>query len=222
VSTVVEGYGYPVIYNPLEVSPYYYCQNIYQFNGGGVILGGIAADSNSGVTNVLQYGITNYYGLPYVDGATTPLSTNYGEGRVMVGISSGALALGDLCYMSTTVGGGTYTSIGRWAKADADAVVTSNRIIGVCARQTTNNDDLVEFVIDGLVSVDVNKINNKSGTITDDLGKPVYISPNTGQYSMTAPGTTGQVVRIVGHVVAVSGGQFYTIMFRPDATWIEL
>jgi hypothetical protein len=124
--------------------------------------------------------------------------------------------------MSTTVGGGTYTNVGRWAKADADGAATANRILGVCVKQSTNNDDLVEFVIDGLVSVPTNKINNTSGTPTDDLGKPVYVHPTAGQFGMGPPASTGQIVRIVGHVVAVSGGQFYTIMFRPDATWIEL
>jgi hypothetical protein len=70
------------------------------------------------------------------------------------------------------------------------------------------------------VSVDENKIANRNGTPTNDLGKPVYMSTTAGQYDMSPPSTSGQYVRIVGHVAAVSGGNFYTIMFRPDNTWI--
>jgi hypothetical protein len=38
---------------------------------------------------------------------------------------------------------------------------------------------------------------------------------------MVAPSSTGQVVRIIGHVIA-AGASVYTIYFRPDNSWIEL
>ena len=76
-------------------------------------------------------------------------------------------------------------------------------------------------MLDGYVSVPGTFIANKSGTRTDDNGKPVYVSPTAGYFDMTAPSTTGQVVRIVGHVVTTNAN-FYTIYFRPDNTWIQL
>jgi hypothetical protein len=75
--------------------------------------------------------------------------------------------------------------------------------------------------MDGYVNIQNSFIANKSGTPTDDLGKPVYIGTTSGEYDMTAPSGSGQIIRIVGHVIA-AGASVYTIYFRPDNTWIEL
>jgi hypothetical protein len=124
--------------------------------------------------------------------------------------------------MTTTVGGGAYTNIGRWANADADGVGTANKFLGVILQGSTANDQERSFVVDGLVTVPTNLIQNKPATETNALGIPLYLSPTAGNFDVVAPTSSGQIVRIVGHVVAVSQGQWWTILFRPDGTWIEI
>jgi hypothetical protein len=123
--------------------------------------------------------------------------------------------------MTTTVGGSPYAETTRMALADADGTSTSTGLLAVCLSASTGNDQIRPFALDGYVSIQASFINNKAGLSTDDNGKPVYISPTAGNFDMSAPSNTGQVVRIVGHVVTTNVS-FYTIYFRPDNTWIEL
>jgi hypothetical protein len=154
-------------------------------------------------------------------GGSTPLTTNRGGGKIQDMITSGTIDAGKLCYMTTTVGGSPYAQTTRMAYADADGASTSTGLLAICLSASTGNDQVRPFVLDGYVSVNDIFIDNKSGTPTDDNGKPVYVSPTAGNFDMTAPGGSGQVVRIVGHVVTTDAS-FYTIYFRPDNTWIQL
>jgi hypothetical protein len=136
-------------------------------------------------------------------------------------ITSGTIDAGKLCYMTTTVGGAPYAETTRMAYTDADSAANATGLLAVCLSASTGNDQVRPFALDGYVSVNSTFIDNKSGTNTDDNGKPVYVSPTSGYFDMVAPSSSGQVVRIVGHVVTTNAG-FYTIYFRPDNTWIEL
>jgi hypothetical protein len=104
---------------------------------------------------------------------------------------------------------------------DADGPSTSTGLLGICLSSSTSNDQIRPFILDGYISVDSSLVTNKSGTITDDNGKPIYLSVNPGEYDMLPPTNNGQVVRIIGQVIS-AGPLFYTIFFRPDNTWIEL
>jgi hypothetical protein len=128
---------------------------------------------------------------------------------------------GKLCYLTTTVGGAPYAETTRMAFTDADASLTSTGLLAICLSASTGNDQIRPFAMDGYVNIQNSFIANKSGTPTDDLGKPVYIGTTSGEYDMTAPSGSGQIIRIVGHVIA-AGASVYTIYFRPDNTWIEL
>ena len=192
---------------------------MYQYNGGGVIFNG-QPTSVSGRTE-LGYEVVTFTGIDYLIGGSTPLTSNRGGGRIQDMITSGTIGAGQLCYMTTTVGGAPYTETTRMAFADADAAANSTGLLAICLSASTGNDQIRPFALDGYVSVQSSFIDNKAGTGTDDNGKPVYISPTAGNFTMTAPSSSGQVVRIVGHVVTTNVG-FYTIYFRPDNTWIEL
>jgi hypothetical protein len=192
---------------------------MYQYNGGGVVFNG-QANSLSGRTE-LGYEVVTFTGIDYLIASNTPLTSNRGGGKIQDMITSGTIGAGQLCYMTTTVGGGSFSETTRMDLADADGTSTSTVLLAVCLSASTGNDQVRPFTLDGYVSVQASFVQNKSGTITNDNGKPVYISPTTGNFDMVAPSTAGQVVRIVGHVVATNVG-FYTIYFRPDNTWIEL
>jgi hypothetical protein len=192
---------------------------MYQYNGGGVVFNG-QPDVLSARTE-LSSGVVSFYGIDYVIGGSTPLVQNKGEGRIQDLITSGTLDAGKLCYMTTTVGGAPYAETTRMAYADADGSGTAIGLLAICLSASTGNDQIRPFALDGYVSVPASFIDNKSGTNTDDNGKPVYVSPTAGYLDLTAPSGSGQVVRIVGHVMATNVS-FYTIYFRPDNTWIEL
>ena len=169
----------------------------------------------------LSAGVVQFYGTDYLLGSQTPILQNKGEGRIQDMITSGTIDAGKLCYMTTTVGGAPYAETTRMAYADADATINSTGLLAICLSASTGNDQVRPFALDGYVSVGASFVENKSGTNTDDNGKPVYISPTAGHIDMSAPSSTGQVVRIIGHVVATNAS-FYTIYFRPDNTWIQL
>jgi hypothetical protein len=107
------------------------------------------------------------------------------------------------------------------AFTDADASSTATGLLAICLSASTGNDQIRPFAMDGYVNVQSSFISNKSGANTDDMGKPVYVGTTSGEYDMVAPSGSGQIVRIVGHVVA-AGASAYTIYFRPDNSWIEL
>jgi hypothetical protein len=178
------------------------------------------ANSVSGRTE-LSHEVVTFTGIDYLLPSQTPLSTNTGGGRIQDMITSGTIDAGKLCYMTTTVGGSPYAETTRMAYADADGTSTATGLLGICLSASTGNDQVRPFVLDGYVSINSTFINNKAGLGTDDNGKPVYISPTAGYVDMSAPTSSGQVVRILGHVVATNVS-FYTIYFRPDNTWIEL
>jgi hypothetical protein len=192
---------------------------MFQYNGGGVVFNG-QPDSVSGRTE-LSYGVVPFYGTDYVIGSLSPITQNKGEGRIQDMITSGTLDAGKLCYMTTTAGGSPYTETTRMAFADADGASTATGLLAVCLSASTGNDQIRPFALDGYVSIQASFIENKAGLSTDDNGKPVYVSPNVGHFDMSAPSSSGQIVRIVGHVIATNVS-FYTIYFRPDNTWIQL
>jgi hypothetical protein len=204
------------VFNP---AGYSYCENMYQYYGRGVVFNG-QPEVVSGRTE-LGNEVVTFTGIDYLLGSSTPLVTNTGGGRIQDMITSGTIAAGKLCYMTTTVGGGAYAETTRMALADADSAASSTGLLAICLSASTGNDQIRPFALDGYVSVLAALIENKRSPITDDTGKPVYVSPTDGSFDMTAPSSSGQLVRIVGHVIATNIS-FYTIYFRPDNTWIEL
>jgi len=166
-------------------------------------------------------GLSNVFPLKFINGNNTILDTaGKGSGVVQIGITSGTISPGQLCYLSTTQGGGSYASTTRFALADADGSSTASSLLAVCMSGSTGNDQERPFLIDGYVTVNTSQVDNTGGGFAD-MGKPVYVSATAGKYDMNPPSSSGQIVRIVGHVTNIDGTK-YTINFRPDNTWIEL
>jgi hypothetical protein len=192
---------------------------MFQYNGKGLVFNG-QPDSVSGRTE-LGYEVVTFTGIDYLLPSQNLFPQNTGGGRIQDFITSGTINAGKLCYLTTTVGGAPYAETTRMAFTDADASSTSTGLLAICLSASTGNDQIRPFAMDGYVNIQNSFIANKSGTPTDDLGKPVYIGTTSGEYDMTAPSGSGQIIRIVGHVIA-AGASVYTIYFRPDNTWIEL
>jgi hypothetical protein len=134
----------------------------------------------------------------------------------------------DIYYNGLVVGRCTFTSAGSfskgqlvyqrddgtWALADADTNI-SIRLLGI-ALDSGVADDPLAVLLNGIYST---AYHNQSGT--SKPGQPLYISPTTGNVTETAPTTSGQYVRLIGHNIA-EGTDVVVVRFDPDCTWIEL
>jgi hypothetical protein len=217
LGSVFAGYGKPVVVQPDGI--YAFCDNMYQYNGGGVVFNG-RPNSVSGRTE-LGYEVVTFTGIDYLLPSQTVFPQNAGGGRIQDFITSGTIGAGKLCYLTTTVGGIPYDETTRMALTDSDSASSSTGLLAICLLPSTGDDQVRPFALNGYVNVESAFISNKSGAPTDDNGKPVYVGTTSGQYDMLPPSGTGKIVRIVGHVIA-AGGSNYLIYFRPDNSWIEL
>jgi hypothetical protein len=204
------------------------------FDGDISILGPIFSSSTLGdtveqITGRTNAGNVNVYGGLF-QGGTSAIVNDANNGKIQGGtsifaIGAASLAAGTLVYQSTTTGGGGLSEFTRWDTVQADSTTTSTGLLGICLSATSSADDTTYIALDGFVTIDDGLIDNKSGLYTDDRGKPVYISAaNSGHFDLNPPTGSGEVVRIVGHVVnnTAGAGAAYLIRFNPDNTWIEL
>jgi hypothetical protein len=186
-------------------------------------------DTVEQITGRTNAGNVNVFGGLY-QGGTSAIVQDSNNGKIqggtsIFGIGAASLAAGTLVYQSTTTGSGGLAEFTRWTTVLADSPTTSSGLLGICLSATTSADDTTYVALDGFVTIDEALIDNRSTPYTDDRGKPVYISAaNQGNFSMTPPTGSGEVVRIVGHVVnnTSGAGAAYLIRFNPDNTWIEL
>ena len=95
-----------------------------------------------------------------------------------------------------------------WVNTDADAVATSNRLLGVAIGSGASN--AVGMLLRGAVTLD-----HDSGT----AGDPIYLSVTPNQLTSTAPTGSGDVVRACGFCLDSSDGQ---VWFNPDNTFTEI
>lgn len=150
---------------------------------------------NAGTTS------TNSTSIPLRKFAPTGTSTN------------GAYSGGDVVYFggTTSMTAGAiyhYKSDGTWELADADAVATSDGLLGVALGAASDTNGML---LRGMVTID-----HDPGAIGDVL----FLSTTAGDCSATAPTGTADIVRVVGYQVNhASNGE---IWFCPDGTYVEL
>ena len=133
------------------------------------------------------------------DTGSTHLSTAGGAQGDIVKFGGSSTTAGDIYYLQPA---------GTWAQARANAVGTSTGSVAVALGTNSTNDGML---LKGMVKLD----NDPSATI----GNPVYLDDGTaGHARNTAPDTSGDIVRIVGHYYSGSG----LIYFNPDNTFIEV
>ena len=130
------------------------------------------------------------------------------------GTNAGDHTAGDVWYFGnvSTVAGAIYflNSSGTWSKANADAVLDGTGMLAVAlgGNSTTNGMLLRGFVTLG---ADIDG--------TEDHGVKVYLKATDGVATVTAPTTSGHIVRIIGYSIHNSDDAIY---FNPDNTWVEI
>ena len=172
---------------------------------GDIILKG--DDGSSGVT-------------PYVtlDGGEMKVKINKPSQRTFeVSSSTDGDANGDIVYFggttSMTVGKiYHYKSDGTWELANADAVATSDGLLGVALGAASDTNGVL---LRGMVTLD-----HDPGAIGDVLYVQSDNAGTPGNATATAPSASGDCVRIIGYQVShASNGN---IWFNPDNTFVEV
>lgn len=125
-------------------------------------------------------------------------------GVTMPGITAVALTVGQLCYCNAA---------SAWGKADANAVGTSGNVaLGICLL-AAGGDEATMMLLYGT-------IRSAAFSASLTVGAPLYVSAATaGAIALIAPSGTGDIVRVVGHVLTTEPN---TILFNPSPNWIEL
>jgi hypothetical protein len=128
------------------------------------------------------------------------------SGEAISGIAGTTLLVGQLCYLN---------SAGQWRQADADSLVESTSLLGICLLSATAPNPTF-MLLKGFVQT-----NYSLGTTA---GEPLYIEPASGAglgyINSVAPTAPGQIVRIVGHTYDSTGNT--KIRFNPDNIWVQL
>lgn len=102
----------------------------------------------------------------------------------------------DLCYLKND---------GKFWKADADAEASANTLLAV-ATETINAEATGTFLLRG-----------KKTTSGLTAGSLYFVSTTTGDWTLTAPSGSGDIVRIVGYALSTT-----VLYFSPDITYIEI
>ena len=122
-------------------------------------------------------------------------------------------ANGDVAYFGGTTSMTTgaiyhYKNDGTWELADADAVATSDGLLGVALGAASDTNGVL---LRGMVTLD-----HDPGAIGDVL----YLSTTAGDCSATAPSGSADIVRVIGYqCLHASNGN---IWFNPDSTYVEI
>ncbi len=123
---------------------------------------------------------------------------------------------GDVVYFgdTTSMNAGRiycFKSDGTWSLSNADAVATSNGLLGVALGAASNTNGML---LRGMVTLD-----HDPGSV----GAILYVQSDnagtTGHATVTAPSAAGDCVRVVGYCLDADDGQ---IWFNPDNTWVEV
>ncbi len=129
-------------------------------------------------------------------------------------ISSGTdgNAIGDVVYFGGTTSMNVgriyhYKSDGTWETADADAVATSDGLLGVALGAASDTNGML---LRGMVTLD-----HDPGAVGDVL----FLSTVAGIATATAPSGNNDIVRVIGYCLNASNGQ---IWFNPDSTFVEV
>jgi hypothetical protein len=99
-------------------------------------------------------------------------------------------------------------SNGDWLRTDATTATTSTNMLGLALGASPSAGILIRGYA----------FNSNWGFT---IGVPLYLRAVPGSITETAPGATGNVVRIVGYATGDvgSGSKIY---FNPDNSWVEI
>lgn len=115
--------------------------------------------------------------------------------------SGGAMAKGDICYIS-----GDASGVPRITKADADAASTGTGMLVMCTSAIASGSD--GWVI---------AVGTVSGFSSLTAGAVQYLSTTAAGRTQTAPSGSGDIVRVIGHAISTT-----EIYFNPSNSWVEV
>ena len=171
---------------------------------GGIKLGASATQHITASSNISSSGtvIANAF-----EGTT--ISAN--RRTFTVTADTAGLHDGDVVYFGGTTSMTTgaiyhYKSDGTWELADADAVATSDGLLGVALGAASDTNGVL---LRGIVTLD-----HDAGAIGDVL----YISTTAGDCTATAPSGTNDVVRIIGYKIFHATQK--QVWFNPSSDFI--
>jgi len=127
----------------------------------------------------------------------TSLADNTGGGEVVT-FGTGNLTAGKIYYLNSS---------GAWTETDADAIATSDGLLGIALGSSSSDGVLLRGFFDATTYL--------SNFIS---GLPVYLSTTAASMDTTKPSGTDDVVRCVGYCTNTAN----VIYFNPESTTLEL
>jgi len=118
---------------------------------------------------------------------------------------------GDVVFFGTemalTIGSLYYFDGASWVLTDANAIVSSTKLLGIALGEDPSEGMLLR----GMVTL--------ATTPGGADGDVLYLSETAGKATTTIPTTSGAIVRVIGYAINTGDG---IIWFNPDNTWVEL
>jgi len=127
----------------------------------------------------------------------TSLADDTGGGDVVT-FGTGNLTAGKLYFLNSS---------GAWAETDADAIATSDGLLGIALGSAPANGILLRGFFDATTYL--------SNFVA---GLPVYLSATAASMDTTLPSGTGDIVRCIGYCTTTAN----VIYFCPESTTLEL
>ena len=132
------------------------------------------------------------------------------DGEILKGVNfDGTVANFDLVYLNTD---------NKWYPVDM-TTSSSSKLLGIAWGVATGKESVL---LEGNMIVNDSALTDSPQVIGVDHGLPIYIKSGTGTYmSTSAPGTTGNYVRILGHAYyqGVGDSNYWVMKFRPANDW---
>ena len=145
-------------------------------------------------------------------GQLTPTSiVNAISGNTAGDFGSGAEILTGISNDSVTAGSIYVLRNGVWTLIDADAEATASQLVGVATAAAASSDSSAGMIIKGCVT-----LASAYTAGSDNEGAPVYASATAGEATLTAPSSSGQIVRILGFSLNVGDKKMF---LNPDNTF---
>ena len=129
-------------------------------------------------------------------------------GEVIKLSATTSLTTSKIYYMATN---------GTWTLAQADNASDGGPgiLLGVAVGASSHANGMLTR---GIMRID-NSVGAMTGTPT--AGSPLFLCETTaGNFNIAAPGSSSEVVRVVGHVLKVDGSSNILIHFNPSNDWI--
>jgi hypothetical protein len=132
------------------------------------------------------------------------------DGEILSGVNfDGSVADFNLVYLNTD---------NKWYPVDV-TTNSSSKLLGIAWGVGSGKE---KVLLEGTMVVNDSALTDSPQVIGVDHGLPIYIKTGTGTYmSTSAPGTSGNYVRVLGHAYyqGVGDANYWVMKFRPANDW---